>query len=843
MFAQPLSAQGETLSAQQAEKQGREALAAKLPDVAAARFQSALASEKLNEADQQRLRLLWIESLIRAGQPAAAQAVLEHPSLKQIPAALFWKAQMLSIEGRFQEAIAVFDQAIESKNFPYYSESVLSRSRLYSALGHHRDAIAGLNLLTTSSSPLAVRAQLDQTRLLLHTGKIADARKALPALKSLQGKNLLEAKILDASLLQAEGQFLKAEQAFQKLLTEYSKDRETLPEILHPAAVGAAKAMASLAKRAEATDALLAFIQGQPDSPMLDDAFELLQFLLGDKPAPEDPVVTLINERLQEWSAEQDIAPPALLSLSGDGAADHFPVTQKFEHPSLHANALYTRARSLGEATEKEAIEQQRQLLLRLRMEHPEHPLAMKGMIGQAKTWFRLQQFDKAENILQCCLEMQGDRQLTVNALLVMAEENHKRKEFEKSAENFSKAAEMLDSTARSSALFNAGLSWLNAGESTLFSELLAKATPKLKASLQLEQALVAASLRPQEALAELDRFLLENPDHPRVAEARLAMAYCALQQQTPALSLAKAQLDSLEGADPFPEKTLFARIQLAEISNDHANCIALCRQFTTLFPQSTQIDDVTLILGSALYRNGDLNDARLILQKLEKSSPSKAAPALLMAARAAARTGTPQSLIEAVELFDRVIQSNSSLAPFAVLEKARTLIDAKSPTLLAVAATELSTMFEKSPPTSEIHTASGLMLLETLYAQGGSDPTQYSASLTIQRKLLDHATLSLVEKHRISYFRGMTLEQLNKPEEALDVYYQVVESAATEAPSDWDFFERCGFNAIALLEKNKRWEPAIGLAKKLSQYPTPRAKEAAERAKRLGLDHMIWDD
>ena len=76
-----------------------------------------------------------------------------------------------------------------------------------------------------------------------------------------------------------------------------------------------------------------------------------------------------------------------------------------------------------------------------------------------------------------------------------------------------------------------------------------------------------------------------------------------------------------------------------------------------------------------------------------------------------------------------------------------------------------------------------------------------------------------------------------------ISVYYEVIDSHLLKAPNNWDYFERCGFNAISLLEKNARWESAIGLAKKLSAFPSPRAKEAAERARRLSLEHMVWED
>ena len=196
----------------------------------------------------------------------------------------------------------------------------------------------------------------------------------------------------------------------------------------------------------------------------------------------------------------------------------------------------------------------------------------------------------------------------------------------------------------------------------------------------------------------------------------------------------------------------------------------------------------------------------------------------------------------EAIELFDRIIAAKSSLASFASLEKARVLIDSKSTTSLQQAARELAALYpslEKNPP---LQVTTGMLWMETLYALGGSDAAIHEQGLDLQKKLLDHAALSDDDRNRVSYFRGLTLEQLNRADQALEVYYHVIESAADQKLSQWDYFERCGFNAIALLEKKRRWEPAIALAKKLATFPSPRAKEAEERAERLGLEHMILD-
>jgi tetratricopeptide (TPR) repeat protein len=825
------------------EKQGLEALAAYLPDVAAARFSAQLAVSKDDAEEELRLRLLLAESWVRADQAEQALAVLEHPTLAESATALFWKAQALGSQGDLQAAIVLLDQVIETQDFPLFGEAVLTRSRFLSAQGNHRAAIAGLNLLTTTKSPLATRAKIDQARLLLHTAKNEDARKALPSQKLLKGSELLEVQLIDAALLQQENEFTKAAAAYTAILARFTKEGEELPAIIHPAAVGYARALASLKQRSEATDALLAFIQNQPNSPSLEDAFALLRSLLLESTTPDDPVLTLINARLLQWSASPPIVSPAIFPNDTFGVADQMPIIDVFDHPELHVQALYLRIIALADAKEMEQQELQRRMVTQLRMEHPTHPLAQAAMIDLARTYFRNNQFEKARYLLENLIESEVMGSSEISAYLLLAAELHRKQEFAQSAQTFEKAASLLTSTARSNAMFNAGISWLLAGDQEKIKVLLQGATPKVTASLQLEQALYAASQQPVVALPMLDRFILNNPAHPRINEARLAMAFSALQQVPPARSLARALLDSIDADDDLAETVLLAKIQLTSSGDDPAINIEQSRAFLAQFPDSSHIAEVTLTHGTALYQNGDLSDARQTLQMLEKTHPDQAAPALLIAARAAARTGTPQSLTEAIELFDKVIQSKSTLSSFASLEKARSLIDTKSPASLQQAVNELTALLTTLPAESPLNTTTALLLMESLYALGGSDATQYQLGLDLQKKLLENEPLAIDDKHRVSYYRGLTLEQLNLQDQALDVYYQVLESAALQAPASWDYLERCGFNAIALLEKNRRWEPAIALAKKMAAFPSPRAEEAAERAKRLSLEHMILDE
>jgi tetratricopeptide (TPR) repeat protein len=825
------------------EELGLRALAANLPDIAATRFRRQLDEQPGSPADLLRLRILLGESLVRSQQPEQAKVVLSHDSLRDSIVAIFWKAQAHRACGEIHRAIELFDQVIATPKAPHADEAILTRARLLARMGSFREAIAGLNLLTTSKSPLATRAKLDQTRLLLHAGKIEDARKVLPPRSQLTGADRLDGLLLDASLLHAESSFSQAAQAFKTILSRFQKEGEPLPVALHPAIIGYANALAALQQRAEATDALLSFIQNHPDSPQLDQAFALLRPLLLNATGSEDPVVTLIMARLVEWSKSPPALNYAILPDTRAGAADRMPQRPTFASPELHVQALYLRLLSFASSNETEAAEELRRLTTQMRWEHPDHPLTQSAMVELARYWYRQQRTEPARELLQNLLLMPASGSPEIEALLLLAKNSFDQQDFSAAAKAFEAAAQSLQGAARSNALFNAGAAYLLASEEPEFQRISEIATPSLRANLQLEHALFTVKQHPQNALPLLDRFIVEHPEHSRLLEARLAMTFCALEQIPPATSMAKALLETIAEEKNYADQILLANIQWSAATQNHPQTIALCQQFLQSYPDSKQVAKVTLTLGSALYQNGDLNDARQTLQKLEKTHSDQAAPALLLAARAAARTGTPQSITESIALFDKIIQSASPLATFAGIEKARTLIDTKAPTALLQAARDMESLFPSLAQSPPLQITAGLLWMEALYALGSSDAAHHHQGLSLQQTLLQRQDLNADDRNRICYFRGLTLEQLNQADQALETYYQVIESATPNHPAHWDFFERCGFNAIALLEKQQRWESAIALAHQLARFPSPRAKEAAERANQLSLEHMILDE
>ncbi len=221
---------------------------------------------------------------------------------------------------------------------------------------------------------------------------------------------------------------------------------------------------------------------------------------------------------------------------------------------------------------------------------------------------------------------------------------------------------------------------------------------------------------------------------------------------------------------------------------------------------------------------------------------------ALLLAARSAALGATAQSREEALAIFDKAIAIDGPLRSLARLEKARLNIDLNR---LPVAIDSLREAYSASAPDDPSRLPTGLMLAEAIYARGGSDPGSLDEALKIYDELLGLTASNPAQYFRLQYLRGLTLEKLPDPadpsktrlDEALSAYFSVLDRPVDPRPPEWEWFERSGFRALALLENDEKWEAAVSIAGKIASFNGRRAEEAAKRARQLQLKHFIYEE
>jgi len=827
-------------------QEGLDALSASLWEIAAVRFETALATPDLDPKSRPEILLRLAETRIRNGEPDAALKWLADPALATRPELPFWKAQALAAAGQFNDALALLDEKATADDAPHFREALFTRAALKRALGDLPGAVEALNLLIKDrNAATALRARLQAAAILLDLG---DAEKALTATPPPTAR-MTPVQAVEADLLRARAQLEKGEHQaaagiFAALL---QKEDPAFKAVQHDAAVGLARAQLAAGNREAATDGLLAFIEQQRTSPRIGQAFPVLLGCLPGQPAADDVILT----RLREWCPPPPLKSPIGITM-GDDAASAWP-TSAAEPDELGTQALYHLALGLRREGSNESKARARQALTRLRIEYPAHPLAERALL-EASRWDLAD--GRKEQAAAALAALEGSSSaptLRAEASLSAASTAFTAGDFTLAAGELEKASALLDGDARRDVSLNQAVARLAMGDLPGFQTLATAGANdiSLVIDLALERALFMTSRRDPGAMASLDRFILDHPSHPRLPEARLAAAHAALDAIPPDPAFAKAQLDNLsesQAAELSPATLALAKIRLANREKRHADAAALAESFLKALPEDPRSPEIHFELGQAFFENGDYNKARLELEKFATAHPDSpaAAPALLRAARAAVLVATPEAKVESLVLFDKIIAAKGDLADAARLEKARVLDHPQ-------AAKELLPWFQSMKKDHPLRLIAGLHLCDALYNSAGTDPGPMQQALAIYEDLLAGLAADSPERFKIQYYRGRVLEQLPDPknpsekrlQEALDVYFSVLQAAAKQAPADWQWVDMCGVRARTLLENQQRWEAAIAIAEQHAKlHGTSRlAKDAADRAKVLKLEHFIFDE
>jgi TolA-binding protein len=851
LLAQQPSLLGQGLAA--LTRQGDEALGAGLWEVAELHFRDGLADPSLTTEAKSTLLLRLAESLIRAGNLTEALELLEQSAVAKHPETPFWKAQALAGQNRFSEAAGLFAGLLADPASPHRIETGFTLASLQLALGQADAALDSLaKIIPEADAATLAEIQLYQVEILLDLKRPADARQAMPSAQAVAVQDRPLAAFLEAELLLNEGRPADAEAGFQALVNHPQGQSLTR---YHLAAVGLADAIAAQGNPEAAANSLLTFLEENTGSPALDAIFQRLLRWLPEKPAATDPIL----ERLGQW-----ITPPVLPVVgliattptdSGSAAAGAWPSdTAPNELTDLLAFSIYTRAVGLHRMATADSRGEAKHLLNRLLVENPGHLAASRALYQLARWFLDAGSTDQAFAILDTFRDTATSPALKGDAMFLKARVASLNGDSTQAIQLFDEAALTLTGDQARAAKLQAAITRLRSGApkgTTLIQQQAALPDPALEADLQLERALSATPANA--ARSALEEFLTRFPDHARAPEARLAALEAALASVPPDLVFAKTQSEILSAAAensvalPAPRLAL-ARLHLLDRSNDSAATIAAARTIIDTYPADAAAAEAALTLGRNLFQTGSYNPARLVFEKLAAAdtNPARAQAAWLLAARAAALGGTPQSKEEALILFDKAIQTQGPVSSIAALEKARHLIDIYR---LAEASAFLAKWTRTLPADDPLHLPAGLLLGEALYAQGSGNPASLVEALAVYDKLLAHAKNQPALLNRLQYLRGTTLEQLpdekdpakKREKQAFQAYHSVLET--TTPPVEWEYFERCGFRALALLEKAERWPVAITVAKKIASFKGPRAEEAATRASQLQLKHMIWED
>ncbi|MBB5351441.1 tetratricopeptide (TPR) repeat protein [Haloferula luteola] len=835
LFVPPLGA--EDLAQLEAYRQGMDALSGELWPVAIARFQTALEAPDLTPEDLRTLRLRLAESQVRNQQPEAALQALADPTLAEDPEALFWKAQALTGAGRFQDALEVF--ALIKEGSPHFKEALLTQALVERSLGDLAGAVATFDRLGRErNAPLIARLLKSET--LLEAKQPQAALEALPKRSDLPANIAKRADFLRGEALIDLERPAEAETLFNQL-TE-SPEGQSLRDF-HLASIELARARLAQGATQPAADGLLAFIQLHPDSPVLDAAFSTLLRCLPEQPTPNDPILT----RLREWAPSALTGSPSILGESGN-ASGSWPALPVASAQSVGAEALYYLAIATRQLGVADASLQARRLLIRLRQEFPQHPLVARSLLDLGRWDLEAGRKDQAA----AHFALLGKRgvpspaTLRAEALALEASSRFSDGDFQQASTLFQEASTLLENEQQVAAQQNAAVSLLASGQLAAFDSLIEQvADPELTAHLALERGIYLATHRDPGARAELEAFLAQHPQHPRAAEGRLYAALAAVNAVPPDPIAAKAFLDAIpaDARSSLPAATLtLVEIRRLQALSDWPAAAALAAEFLTQHPQDPARPLLLYERGRALFQNKDFNAAGIVLKTLVQESPDHpdAPAALLLAARAAAEGATPQARKESIGLFKQLAEKDSPFRDFARLELADLyILRSQLDDAIALLEPWMKELQAQDPLLVDV----GLKLGEALYARAQESPQVLERALAVQDRLLSMLPEDASSRQSVLYQKGMTLEQFGDREDAaLDAYMQVVQNASEAKDGDWNAIEGCGRKALLILEKREQWSAAMKLASRIASLNGPNAAEAAERAKNLRLEHMIYD-
>lgn len=796
-----------------------EALANSLPDVAAQLLLPLLETAENDDPHLPRILTVTSEALVRSQNPQQALDLIDRFMLTPPAEILFWQSQANASLGKLDAAA---EQLLDylGRPEPHHREAALMTAASLKLAS--QGVTAAADFLERQPQPLSPNISLMLAEFYMQQGLLEQASKLLagsPFSDPQTSANSTESPPpwqpswldLKCRLLLAEGKF--------KQVFELTNSHPNLLDLKSSGfRIYRAQALLGQDSKNDAAYELTTLIQSFPKSPFLPIAFSLAR---QHQMALKEPLKT----RLPIWSAEGEtnLAAEASFTLANS---------------SLHSSA-----------NPQERIESLREFLTHF----PNHYLTAQAKLQLASLHFQNEQGDLANSLLDELLTQPELSSIHPRAQLLQAIQLAKAKNFTEAASRLDSLINAHDESIKGEIIFNRALLGL-IDNTHPFQLVQAEISENLSASraqtLEYQKALHKADIQPDQAIPLLQAALKEFPEHPLALKARIALTTCLLKADPPKLRTAKAQIDTLSDLGNLPKELEIRRYQLEiEIYRRLAEwpqVVNTCKAFLANHPEHPEATDFRLQQGQAEYQLKNYNTALLIfLQCCAKpvNSPEQQQNAQFLAALAATKIGTNQSLQQAIENLDKAATLDNQIGAEARLQAAKLLNDRLGK--YDEALMRIQPLLTHKDFT--IRLRSTLQYSEILVAQDlAKNPTQANEAREILGKLLQNETLDPAWRQRLIYRRAQIAAKAGQTNLALTDYFTILSGAIPandQAATYWFFFESAGFDSIQLLEAQKRWKAAIQIANRLSAAKGPRAEEAAARANQIRLEHQIWEN
>ena len=427
-------------------------------------------------------------------------------------------------------------------------------------------------------------------------------------------------------------------------------------------------------------------------------------------------------------------------------------------------------------------------------------------------------------------------------------------------ASQFLDLASASKGEARARSYYNAAITRLKAddfdGFQASFNDLRDKAPgSQLFKDLQYAAGLHLAATGDPRSIEFLEPFVRENPDHPSLVEAMLALAEIHL-NQAPARPQAASDIFERLRTRPLTleqsERLDYSSIWLEVIRNDDNAQIAAATAFLENWPGSSHHAEVAMLLAQTHYQNNKEDAALEIFDRIAKEFPNSplSERAKFFAARASSRAKPGEDDTKVVSRWEAIANSDGEYALQARHELA---LHHLARDRFESARRELQKIIENTDTGIPLHFASRAdfafsYFAEALAKKHDADLLEKAAASFEELSSLPEAPSTVQHEAAVRY--GRCLERLDKKPHALEVYRSLIADtktgsltpirSTTSDSSEWVF--RAGFSAIKILREQKDWKPAIQIADTLARKDGARAIEASRLAEQMRLKHWVWE-
>ena len=780
-----------------------------VPQVSVLRLRALLAGQLSAEARRDATAKLG-EALLAAGQAEEALKVLQDPTLPNLPATRFLRAQTFAALGRWSEALPLYEQAAADPSSPFYSSAILGQAESLRALGRTDDALRTFALLFSNPTWKA-RAELRSVELLVEKQDVAAARALLDRTRPAALADKKEKRFLQGWV---EAQSNHHERAIELFQTIARRPEGTRRPVLIATLVAIADENLKLKTPETGDDALEDFIEHFPTDPELPMIFAKLD---------------------QLYRAERTSSTSELSRWANDPVQPRRAFSQWYlARNELRAGRRDNALKAFGE----------------MRNSHPQLPVLAEGLLEFARLEIEDRRFNEALAILDDARGLRPAPAVLDRINLLAGRAHYYARHFEVAAATYETVAHTSPRLATDS-LFNASLAWLQLNDDARFQADYRElgqggGNEETRGDVLLEEGLTQAAQGNKKAAETLQAFLRDFPKHKRSSEAWVALAELAFHGAPPNLEAARKNLAHARENEPNPTASeradyLAIWIEDATPGADAGKVIGFANQFLQKYPASPFVSDVRMKLAETYYRLQDFSSAQTQFQILAQENPRAAftEKALFFAAKSAMQSMGAQSLDRALVLLDEVVKKNGELKWAARNEQA--VIERKlgKPQDAVTLYDEVLQGAAKPEEKREALCGKG----DILYESGPADRENYRRAIEIYDQLAAQKDAPPHWRNQALFKKGICLEKLDDRENALATFYKIIEEETRpDRLREFFWYYKAGFNAARLLEDDSKWQPAASVYQKLASAGGARSDEAKSRLSRLRLEHFLWE-